>query len=491
MTSTEKSIPKNERNHSHIEPNGNRRMGSGQNAMKPESGKAGTAKSGFLKTGSLLGRVLPWAAKGGFALTDQALISGSNFVISILLARWLTADQYGAYAVAFGIFVLLTVLYQSLLLEPMAVFGGSSYRDNLREYLRILLWAHLALSAVICAVLGCWAALARGMDPASALPAALAGVTIASPLVLLFWLARRTFYLELSPAHAAVGALSYCAFAMGGLFLARHWGVISPFWAFLSIALAALVTSCLLLRHLVANLQPKTAALHFGAVCRKHWSYGRWALVANVASWVPAYLFYPLLSAFTGLAASGQLKALMNLVAPLQQTQAALGMLFLPYAARLQGERAGQNAASLNRKITVITLAGAISYWAVILWFKGPVFHLLYSGRYLEVAHYLPFVALGSILWAAAFGPTVVLRAMEAPRLVFLAYAAATVLSLIIGIPATKAFGLWGAILGVNLSDAVSLILMVVLLKRRLGEPSAKSETGGDSEVEPALIVMD
>lgn len=443
------------------------------------------------RPGSLLGRILPWATRGGFALTDQALISGSNFIVSILLARWLTADQYGAYAVAFGIFVLLTVLYQSLLLEPMAVFGGSTYRENLREYLRILLWAHLALSAVLCAVLACWAVVARGMDPTSALPAALAGVTIASPLVLLFWLARRTFYLELSPRHAAIGALTYCAFAMGGIFLAKHWGVISPFWAFISIALAALATSCLLLRHLLANLQPKTVDLHLREVCRKHWSYGRWALIANVASWVPAYLFYPLLSAFAGLAASGQLKALMNLVAPLQQTQAALGMLFLPYAARLQGERAGKNAASLNRKITVITLAGAISYWVVILWLKGPVFHLLYSGRYLDVAHYLPFVALGSILWAAAFGPTVVLRAMEAPRLVFLAYAVATVLSLVIGIPATKAYGLWGAILGVNLSDLVSLVLMVVLFKRRLRDSAVNSEIGPRPEAEPELVTTD
>jgi O-antigen/teichoic acid export membrane protein len=181
----------------------------------------------------------------------------------------------------------------------------------------------------------------------------------------------------------------------------------------------------------------------------------------------------------------------MNLVAPLQQTQAALGMLFLPYAARLQGERAGKNAASLNRKITVITLAGAISYWVVILWLKGPVFHLLYSGRYLDVAHYLPFVALGSILWAAAFGPTVVLRAMEAPRLVFLAYAVATVLSLVVGIPATKVYGLWGAILGVNLSDLASLILMLVLFKRRLRDSAVNSEIGASSEAEPELVTTD
>ncbi|MFZ0759282.1 MAG: hypothetical protein WAM69_04965 [Candidatus Sulfotelmatobacter sp.] len=461
--------------------------GSGPNRV---SGDA-RAADGTVVSSSRFLRVVPWAAKGGFALADQGLISGSNFVISILLARWLVPEQYGAYAVAVGIFVLLTVFYQSLLLEPMAVFGGSAYRKNLREYLRVLLRAHVALSVVICVVLGLWVGVARGMDPGSALPGALAGVTIASPVVLLFWLARRTFYLELSPAHAAVGSLSYCAFAMVGIFLAYHWGVLSPFSAFLAIAVAALATSILLLRQLTANLPPKTAELHLGAVCRKHWTYGRWALVANLASWVPAYLFYPLLSAFAGLAQSGQLKALMNLVAPLQQSQAALSMLFLPYAARLQGERAGKNASSLNRKITGIALAGAFCYWAVILWFKGSVFHLLYTGKYMDVAHLLPFVALGSILWAAAFGPTVVLRAMESPRLVFLAYAVATMLSLVIGVPATRAFGLWGAILGVNVSDAISLLMMVLLLRRKLDGLGAKSELGEKSEPEQELVAAD
>ena len=91
-------------------------------------------------------RLIFWIQKGGFAILDQGLISGSNFVISILLARWLVPEQYGAYAVAFGIFVLLSLVYQSLVLEPMAVFGGSSYRDCLRGYLRSLLWIHIAIS---------------------------------------------------------------------------------------------------------------------------------------------------------------------------------------------------------------------------------------------------------------------------------------------------------------------------------------------------------
>jgi O-antigen/teichoic acid export membrane protein len=419
---------------------------------------------------SLLSKILPWAKKGGYALADQGLISGSNFLISILLARWLTRDGYGAYAVAFGIFVLLTVLYQSLVLEPMSVFGGSNYRNNLREYLRVLIWLHFSLCGVLCGALGIWVGVAYKLDPHSALPLALAGVTIASPLVLIFGLARRAFYLELTPASAALGALWYCAFAMAGLWLAFHYGLLSAFSAFVAIGAAALATSLLLLRHLRANLRPRTGHIAFAEVCREHWRYGRWALIANVASWVPAYLFYPILSHAAGLVASGQLRALMNLAAPMQQAQTAMALLFLPYASRLRGEGGDRKAASLNWKISLLAVTGATAYWAIIVLFKTSVFHLLYSGKYMEVAAYLPFVSVGAILWAASFGPTVVLRALQSPKLVFIAYAVGTAASLIIGIPATYRYGLWGAILGINVADLLSLLLMMFLLRRRTRE---------------------
>src|SRR5256884_9166326 len=47
-----------------------------------------------------------WLIKGMYAVLDQGLISGSNFLLGILLARWTGAEQYGAYALAFAIFIL-------------------------------------------------------------------------------------------------------------------------------------------------------------------------------------------------------------------------------------------------------------------------------------------------------------------------------------------------------------------------------------------------
>src|SRR5690349_15415299 len=73
-------------------------------------------------------QALTWVARSAAAFVDQLLTSGSNFLGSILLARWLGASQYGAYALAFSVFLLLSSVYGSLVIDPMPIFGPSVYR---------------------------------------------------------------------------------------------------------------------------------------------------------------------------------------------------------------------------------------------------------------------------------------------------------------------------------------------------------------------------
>jgi O-antigen/teichoic acid export membrane protein len=107
-------------------------------------------------------------------------------------------------------------------------------------------------------------------------------------------------------------------------------------------------------------------------------------------------------------------------------------------------------------------------YWAVIIPLQKPLFHLLYSDRYLDVAYLLPALALGQIFWSATFGPSLALRAMESPGSVFAALGAATVASLGVGVPATWFFGLKGAIWGSNAADVFSFVALWWVLTRKL-----------------------
>ena len=384
--------------------------------------------------------------KGGLALLDQGIFSGSNFVISILLARWLSAEQYGMYAVAFAVFLFLVTFHQALLLEPMLVFGSSVYRDCLRGYMKALLLLHLGVSLVMVFGLCVSAAVVYKLGQANGLPGALVGVAFAAPTVLLLWLTKRTFYLKLSPAPSAGAALLYCALTMGGLALVYRHNHLSPLSAFLLMGLGGLGASIVSLAYLGSRLSSTQVAPTLMETCRRHWRYGRWALGANAMMWIPINAFYPLLSRFSGMAQAGELKALMNFAAPMLQACAALHTLLLPYAARVLQEKGSAGVSVVLRRMTLLFVSCAVPYWVVLLLFQGPAFRMLYSGRYTEVAYLLPVVALASVAGSAFFGPSIVLRSMESPGSIFVAVSVSSCVSVAIGIPLTRAWGVGGAV---------------------------------------------
>jgi len=417
-------------------------------------------------------RAVRWGTKGGLAILEYGLIAGSNFVLGFLLARWMTAEQYGAYGLGFSIFLLLSFLYQALLLEPMSVYGGSNFRENLRGYMRTSLKMHYAISAVIFVAFAIAAAVTYATGRSPALAGALAGLTVAAPCIFLFWLGRRGFYLKISPGPAAIGAVLYFVLVVGGVFVINRLHVLSSFSAFLLMGLAALACGTALMLALQRMLEPSTEVPDLRQTWTKHWSYGKWALASSIVGWIPTYLYFSVVSVFAGIAHAGELRALMNLAGPVLQTYAALSMLFLPYASRVQSKEGNAGTYALTWRMTLLFTVGAVVYWAAVIPFRGPILKLLYAGNYGSISEYLPFFALETIIWSASVGASIVLRAMESPRSIFFANTAASVITLVVGIPATKFFGLWGVVWSIILANSAALVMVIILLRRKAAETS-------------------
>lgn len=399
---------------------------------------------------------------------DYGLISGSNFLLGVLLARWLAPEDYGAYALAFSIFILIAFLYQALLLEPLSVYSGTTYHNNIRGYLKATIWLHWGLCFIVCVCLGGTALAAKiwWHSPASA--GAFLGLTLSTPFIAIHALGRRAFYLKTSPAPAAFGSVFYCILVTCGVFTLFRAGWLSSFTAYLVMGLASLVSGIVMLFQLNAKLEPAQGQPGLRETWGKHWEYGKWALATCVVGWIPNYVYIPLVSSFSGMTAAGELRAVMNFAAPLLQTLAALSMLILPHAARVQSEKGRHAARVLCGKLTALFIVGGVAYWTVLIPLRPMIFHLVYNGKYSESAYLVPFFALESVIWSAALGPAILLRAMESPRSLFFANGAASVIAIIFGVPATRYFGLRGVVVSIIAANSLYMIVAFVLASRRL-----------------------
>lgn len=105
------------------------------------------------RLGATLKTWLPWVGKGTLAITDQGLFASSNFLLNVLLARWLAPAEYGTFALAYSVLLLFLVFHTALLTSPMLVFGSGKYRDRFPEYMGILLRGHFALMVPAAALL--------------------------------------------------------------------------------------------------------------------------------------------------------------------------------------------------------------------------------------------------------------------------------------------------------------------------------------------------
>jgi glycosyltransferase involved in cell wall biosynthesis/O-antigen/teichoic acid export membrane protein len=408
---------------------------------------------------------LAWVGKGALALIDQGLLSGSNFLIGILLARWLSPDNYGAYALGFSIFLFLSGFHNAFFLEPMSVLGPESYSRCLPSYVKKLFELHFGMAFLlsVLAVAGVW--VMRFFSTAPGVGSAMWGVAIAIPLVLFHWLCRRAVYLKLAPWLAAVSSAAYCI-ALVGLLLALK-SSISPFTGFLVQSLAAIPAIVLLLLSLKSDTEsvPGPSTLH---VVREHWRYGRWVVGSTVVYWLSGNAYYVIVAALLPMHDLAALRALRNFTLPFAQALTAITLLVLPWASSRFAQEGRLGLKRRTRQLTALFGGGALVYFSVIWLFGGRVMNFLYAGRYDDFAHLLALATAPLLLIAASVGSEVAVQVMQAPSEVFLAYSVSGALTLLMGIAFTHYWGLAGGLVGLLISSVAFWAVITYRCHKRL-----------------------
>ncbi len=386
--------------------------------------------------------------RGGLAVIEQGLFGGSGFALDILLARWLQPTQYGTFVVAYTVFLLIAAVHTAVLSEPMMVFGASKYASGFHAYFRIILRGHWVLAGTAAALLGVSAG-ALWLWGSHDLGAALAGLAVAGPFVLLFWLSRRAGYVRAQLGGALRASALYFLATTASVAVLQVAGLLSPLLGLVGMGAGAAAASLLLLWQVkstpadVTHPPPRM-------VVADHWSYGTWSVVATVVYWCSGQILMLLISAILGLPAAAAAAAAANLYRPLNVLAQSGSNLILPDLARLfQGSAPPIRDLVRN---TVPFVFAFVGYALIASLSAEPLLHLIYRGRYDEYAVLVWLFGLTYVASAVVQALSWVLKASGHPRAVVWVWAVSAAAVIVLGIPALRSGGLPLAVLLISLS---------------------------------------
>lgn len=395
-------------------------------------------------------------SRGLWALLDQGLHSGSSFAIHLALARWLPAQDYGLFAVAYALFLLISIAHTSLLVEPMLVFGPGRFRRVFSSYVLGLLELQGVVTVGLLAIALVVGAVAWTVGLPFTPIALVVGAVLTFSTILFQWLVRRACYVVGRSSLAAWTSALYATVVGIGIFALRTAESLSPYAAFAIMAAAAAVSAIVPLVGLRIARGPTPSRRLRRVIRSRHSRFGRWTLLTNGLSWVPYNAFTLVLSAASGLQAAAAFRALFNLIMPMQHASSALSLVLLPALVR----RGGPAAEILTRRAALGFGVCAASFGALLIAARVPLVDLLYAGRYAGDVDLLWGLALLPILGAVNVVWRARLLADERPDAVFRAFAIAAGFTVIVGIPLVWWLGLPGAVAGrIAATGVISAIL--------------------------------
>jgi O-antigen/teichoic acid export membrane protein len=399
--------------------------------------------------------------RGFWAITDQGLFAGSNFVFNILAARWLSVGEYGTFAFGFAFMWLLGSIHTALLTEPLLVYGPGRYNALGRKYVSAILWGHWVFTLSTSVLILLFALLSYVIGFSAVAPTAI-GLAVATPFVLFQWLIRRACYVYGGPRVAAGGGVVYLVVILTSVISLYKWNEVSVFRVFVVLGLANLLAGTWIWSRLKLTPAPMSWS-HCKNLFRDHWAYGRWALVTNLLVWSRGHIYFLLLPIWGGFQATGTLKAVFNLLIPLAHVNVALGTVLLPPLVRIRSQtRFRPTVALAAGTLTLPSLA----YFVVIIFAGSSVLDWLYIGKYQPYADLLVMLGLLPVFSAITTAISTALRAIERPDREFWAHAVAAVFTMTVGLILTATWGVRGAGIGWLLSHVIVTVAVLVLFSK-------------------------
>ena len=400
-----------------------------------------------------------------WAVADQALVSGTNFLTNVIIARSLGITNFGIFALAWMAVLFFSSMQMATIVAPMMSLGPKTSTEDRPGYFGAVLVQEIIFT-IICTII-----LLAGLSGLAAYnhQPALKGLAFPLCVAMLSYLlqdfARRYLFTTKQSFRAFLNDAISCLPQLPLIFVLTRAHVVGLPGVLWLIAITSFVGVGLGIYWLEPiTITTKTIV----ATTKQHWRISRWLSPSALLWWTSTNFFVLAAPAYYGAMAAGVLRACNNMVGVSHIWFLGLDNVIPAETARLLHKKGIGAATSYLKEMTIRWGLITAAFVAVLSVAPGLWLGTIYGRQY---APYGDVLRIYGFFYLLVFSGRILgagLQALEYTAPTFWSYLLLTALSIVLAAPLTKHLGLRGVIVGMIMTQAISQSILVIFFIRRV-----------------------
>ncbi len=400
-----------------------------------------------------------------WALADQALVSGANFLTGILLVRFLGVEEFGRFTLAWMVVLFANAMQHAAIVSPMMSFGPKQAEDEYSTYFGTVTIQQIVFSSFVFACVLALVGAVNWVFPTLGADGLILPLACVAFMCQLQEYLRRYFFTHGRPGAAFLNDATRYLGQIGALlvgFQLIEMDTARALWIIAAAGAAAVLLG------LPGLDRPHWDSAAWRITLRRHWTFGKWLVGSAVMRWTSQHLFVIIAGALLGTTAVGALRAAQNLMG-------VTNILFLglenvvPLKAARKFHRGGR--ARLVAYLWRVTLFGGLavgSIAAVMLIAPVTLLTVVYGAQFGDYGFILQWYAVIFLVMFISLPVRMGLRAVERTSSLLWANVGTTLFTLIAAYPLIAAYDVLGVLLGLVVLHSIGFVIVLIGFKKTL-----------------------
>jgi O-antigen/teichoic acid export membrane protein len=414
-------------------------------------------RNGFLR--QFLGRET-------WALTDQAVVSATNFLTTLMLARFMGLREFGVFTLAWMFVALANTIQNSLVIAPMMSVGPKQEEKDRSFYFGAVVVQELVLACFYFTFAFVGLSFFGNLFRHAELRQLAAPLAVSAFAYQTQDFIRRYFFATRQSRRAlADDTISYLP-QLPIIFLlykAGHLNSATALWVMAGTSILGSIVGCFWMERIEFDW------VWIKAISLRHWKISSWLAGSALMSWTSGNLFLIAAPVYYGAAAAGVLRASQNLTGVANVWFLGLDNIVPVETARRLHNGGVHSMLAYTRSILLKWGGLTLLFALVLAAAPGLWLRLVYGPQMAQYGYVLRLYALLYIIMFVGGPLRAGLQALEFTAPVFWSYLAMTAFAFAFAFPLAKWLGLSGSLLGILGAQIIfqSIIGVALFIKSR------------------------